>query len=171
MKNIIGNKHKRYYRRAVFRYYRAGFILCFIIMSSVLCALYSEKTSPEPAKQTKSIKVVEVEAVEDKYTKRGYAYCYDPIICIRDVGDELGMSNKDITTMVRIAKCESNYKPDAKNPNSTATGIFQIIIGTWDGNRCKGERWNFQDNIKCAWQIYQKRGTQPWISSSKCWDN
>lgn len=33
---------------------------------------------------------------------------------------------------VRIAKCESEFKYNAKNPNSSATGIFQYITGTWD---------------------------------------
>jgi len=80
------------------------------------------------------------------------------------------MANKDITTMIRIAKCESGFKPDAKNGSSTATGIFQIVIGTWDGNRCDGERWNYIDNIKCGWKIYKERGTQPWVSSINCWN-
>jgi hypothetical protein len=171
MKNIIGNKQKRYYRKAVFRYYRAGFVLCLILMALVYCATTFKTTvaSPNALESTISNPVVKVLAEEDKYTKRGYKYCYDPIICIRDVGEEMGFKNSDITTMVKIAKCESGFKANAKNPTSTATGIFQIIIGTWDGNKCLGERWDYEDNIKCGWQIYKLRGTQPWISSQGCW--
>lgn len=114
--------------------------------------------SPEPQKQT-----IEVKAIETPY-------CFDPITCIRDVGEDLGVENQDIMTMIRIAKCESGLRPGAKNPTSTATGIFQIIIGTWDGNKCEGERWDFQDNIKCAYKLYQSRGFQPWNASKHCWN-
>lgn len=172
MKNIIGNKQKRYYRKAVFRYYRAGFVLCLILMALIYCATTFKTTvaSPNALERTISNPVVKVLADEDKYTKRGYKYCFDPLVCIRDVGEEMGFSNRDITTMVRIAKCESGFKANAKNPTSTATGIFQIIIGTWDGNKCSGERWDYEDNIKCAWKIYKLRGTQPWVSSENCWN-
>jgi len=32
----------------------------------------------------------------------------------------------------KVLKCESNFKYDAKNPNSTAAGIAQWTIGTWN---------------------------------------
>lgn len=35
-----------------------------------------------------------------------------------------------------IAYKESNFKVDAKNSKSTATGLFQFILGTWN-NMCK----------------------------------
>jgi len=116
------------------------------------------KASPATHKQT-----IEVKAIETPY-------CFDPITCIRDVGEEFSVPNQDIMTMIRIARCESGLRPEAKNPTSTATGIFQIIIGTWDGNRCEGERWDFQDNIKCAYKLYQSRGFQPWNASKHCWN-
>ena len=138
--NLLGNKQKRTYRRYVFRYYRAGFVLCLIIVALVFCALSgnTQGATSNDIKEKVTHPVVQVSAEEDKYIKRGYVYCYDPIICIRDIGEDMGFSNEDITTMIRIAKCESGLKPNAKNPTSTATGIFQIIIGTWDGNKCLG---------------------------------
>lgn len=101
---------------------------------------------------------------------RGYEWCFDPIICIRDIGELMERPNEEIREMIRIAKCESGYRPDAKNGSSTATGVFQILIGTWESNKCTGERLNFEDNIWCAWKIYDKRGSQPWDSSRGCWN-
>lgn len=172
IKNLLGNSQKRTYRREIWRQ-RVGGVAwtLFILLFAFLIYNQNSKSSvSQPLSQTISNPIVEVKAQENKYTSRGYKYCYDPIVCIRDVGEELGMSNKDITTMIRIAKCESGFKPDAKNGSSTATGIFQVVIGTWDGNRCEGERWDFIDNIKCGWKIYQARGTQPWVSSQGCWN-
>lgn len=47
-----------------------------------------------------------------------------------------------------IAECESNFNQYAKNPNSTAKGIYQFISKTWT-NYCEGDVLNYQDNIKC----------------------
>ena len=139
-----------------------GFFMGTVIAVTLYRAFNEPKvtleTSPATQKQT-----IEVKAIETPY-------CFDPLVCIRDVGEDLGVPNQDIMTMIRIAKCESGLRPEAKNPNSTATGIFQIIIGTWDGNKCEGERWDFQDNIKCAYKLYQSRGFQPWNASKHCWN-
>ena len=34
---------------------------------------------------------------------------------------------------VNIIECESNWKPSARNPNSTAGGVFQFLQGTYHG--------------------------------------
>lgn len=52
-----------------------------------------------------------------------------------------------------IAQNESNFIPSAKNPKSSAQGIFQILIGTWKYYGCEGERLNYQDNTDCALHI------------------
>ena len=33
--------------------------------------------------------------------------------------------------MLAVAKCESNYDPNAINPRSSASGLFQFLPGTW----------------------------------------
>jgi len=96
-------------------------------------------------------------------------FCYDPIACIRDVGEELGVPNQDIMTMIRIAKAESSLNPRAKSPKSTASGLFQIVAGTWYSNDCVGDKWDYEDNTRCAYRIYQKRGFQPWNASKRVW--
>ncbi|HYD92578.1 MAG TPA: transglycosylase SLT domain-containing protein, partial [Flavobacterium sp.] len=76
---------------------------------------------------------------------------------------------EDAPMALRIAKCESNFNPKAKNRYSTASGVFQIIKGTWIGNRRAmgldtnlDLRFDAEENIKTAKFIYSKRGWQPW---------
>lgn len=71
--------------------------------------------------------------------------------------------------MLRVAKAESSFIPTAKNPDSSATGIFQILIGTWRAYGCTGSRTNAADNISCARKIYDAQGTTPWDSSKYKW--
>ena len=167
MKNM--DKRTRTYKRMSrwFNKYTLAAFAWGVLVGFYIGVILAQNTSPKALGTM--IKPEVAQATTDKYKERGYAYCYDPIICIRDVGEELGVPNQDIITMIKIARAESNFKPNAKNPNSTATGIFQIIIGTWDGNRCEGERWDFVDNIKCAYKLYKTRGFQPWNASRSKW--
>lgn len=75
----------------------------------------------------------------------------------------------DAPVMVRIAAAESSFIPTAKNPASTATGIFQILSGTFKSYKCDGVQSNASDNIACARKIYNKEGTAPWNSSKNVW--
>lgn len=109
-------------------------------------------------------KVKQVQAVEPPF-------CFDAISCIRDVGTSLGEPNDHIKTMVRIARAESNFRPYAKNSQSTASGVFQILWGTWNANNCQGSAFNFKDNVICAWRLHIARGFQPWNASKKVWSN
>jgi hypothetical protein len=96
---------------------------------------------------------------------------YDAITYIRCAGEKLGMSNKDIMKAIRIAKCESSFEQYAKNPNSTAKGIYQFIDSTWRANCLKdGNVYDFVNNIDCFWKIYKVQGDNPWLSSVKCWN-
>lgn len=170
MKNIIGNKQKRYYRRAVFRYYRAGFVLCLIIMALIYCAVFgnTQKTSPNALERTIINPVVKVSAEEDKYTKRGYKYCYDPLICIRDVGEEMGFSNRDIIIAINIARAESGLRTDAINLNTNKTadlGIFQIN-DVHSKRISREDRMDFVKNIKFAWTLRKEQGN--WNAWSVC---
>jgi len=129
-----------------------GFLFGIVVNKTAYDLFYKK---PE-AKQTPTASIAKpVEANETPY-------CYDPIACIRDVGEELGRDNKTIMTMIRIAQKESGMNPRAKNPKSSASGLFQIIAGTWYSNDCVGDKWNFEDNIRCAYKIQECRGFQPW---------
>lgn len=139
-----------------------GLIAGIILGKTLWDSAHPNKTLLNPLGQTIIPKPEIVQAKE-------IPYCYDPITCIRDIGEELGEPNSDIMTMIRIARAESNFKPRAKNPKSTASGIFQIIAGTWYSNDCVGDKWDFKDNIKCAWKLHQVRGFQPWDASKSKW--
>jgi hypothetical protein len=99
-------------------------------------------------------------------------YCYDAISCIRDVGEEMGFSNSNILTMIKIAKCESGYREDAINKNTNGTidrGIFQL--NSIHKNISNADAFTFESNIKYAWNMFKAQGTNPWNSSIKCWSN
>lgn len=84
--------------------------------------------------------------------------------------------------MLEIAYCESGVQtvddcygpinPNAKNPTSSASGVFQITKATWIGDSrytCTGDIFNEDDNIACARKIYDARGVQPWNASKHKW--
>ena len=56
-------------------------------------------------------------------------YTQDEIIdIIYAAADEYGQSRR---AMLRVARCESLLDPDAINPYSNASGLFQFLPGTW----------------------------------------
>jgi soluble lytic murein transglycosylase-like protein len=66
-----------------------------------------------------------------------------------------------------VAHAESCFNPLAKNPNSTAGGIFQYIDSTWKGY-CQGDKYNADDNIRCATKMLaEKGGIAHWEASRK----
>ena len=71
--------------------------------------------------------------------------------------------------MLEVAKAESGLNPKAKNPNSSATGIFQILTGTWKHFNCEGEPMNAEDNIVCAKKILEGQGLGAWQESYPLW--
>lgn len=112
----------------------------------------------KPLSQT--IEVKPIEAKENKYQARGYAYCFDPITCIRDIGEEMGFSNQDIITAIKIGKCESGLRPDAMNKNKNGTfdlGVMQI--NDVHGKRInRQDRLDFEKNIRFAWTLRKEQG-------------
>lgn len=77
----------------------------------------------------------------------------EPLTIPDMIRKEARLAGHDPEVMVRIAEAESTFRPAARNPDSSATGVFQIIIGTWNWLDCTGERTNAKDNIKCAMAI------------------
>ncbi len=67
---------------------------------------------------------------------------------------------EDPGTAIRVASCESGLRPWARNPTSTATGLFQILggpTGVWS-------------NTLLAHRMYRERGWEPWTASETCWN-
>lgn len=69
----------------------------------------------EPLPEPEQLKVVQKEeSMQDLITR---------------ISNELGF---DARVALRIASCESGFKPAIKNRTSSATGLFQFTDGTWD---------------------------------------
>lgn len=69
--------------------------------------------------------------------------------------------------MHKIAKCESGLNPNAKNPTSSATGVFQIMSSVHGVSQRMLK--DYKINIAVAKKLYDEQGTNPWISSINCW--
>ncbi len=76
----------------------------------------------------------------------------------------------------RIALCESGNDPLAKNPDSTASGHFQFIRGSWEwyGRQAWGslegrDMFDWHDNTELAYWVAQRYGYAPSGASRTCW--
>jgi LysM repeat protein len=80
----------------------------------------------------------------------------------------------DADTLDVIAHCESGGNPLAKNPSSSASGLFQIVNGTWAAYG----GLQFAPTARSATAAQQRivaerilaaEGTSPWNPSKSCW--
>lgn len=94
----------------------------------------------------------------------------DPIILL--IRSEAKAAGVDPSLAVRVAECESGVNPEAKNPTSTATGLYQFLESTWRhiGAETKGlDRRNPEDNL--AMFLKHFPGSPGWWAESQhCWD-
>ena len=74
---------------------------------------------------------------------------------INEIKRQAAVYNINEKTALRIAKCESGYNRYARNPHSTAKGVYQFINGTWRGY-CSGDVFDHKANIKCFMEQYPK---------------
>lgn len=76
---------------------------------------------------------------------------------------------------VAIAKCESGLYPKAKAKTSSASGLFQFILGTWEwtmkemGEPTDLDRFDPHNNIEAALFLLSKGGESHWSESEPCW--
>jgi hypothetical protein len=91
---------------------------------------------------------------------------------------ETGDSNAPTGILRAIAGCESGGAPDApinytaQNPESTASGGFQIEQGTWNNFAGYTEAKYAPPYIQNekGEQLFAEEGTRPWTASEACWD-
>ena len=75
----------------------------------------------------------------------------------------------DCDTALRIARCESGYRPDAVSWDGTSFGVMQLYAPVWAGvfpdfwSQWMDAEWN----IARGWEIYVRAGYsfRPWA----CW--
>ena len=75
----------------------------------------------------------------------------------------------------RIINCESGGDPKAKNPSSSASGLFQFIDSTW---RAYGgsefaptaREATAEQQYIVAERAYADAGLRPWYASRSCWE-
>lgn len=75
-----------------------------------------------------------------------------------------------------IGQCESGHNLKAKNKNSSASGEYQFIKGSWKhyGLELWGDDFYdkdvfSEDNKELARYVYDKYGNKPWLESRPCW--
>lgn len=66
----------------------------------------------------------------------------------------------DVDTALCLMWHESRGNPDAKNPNSSAAGLFQILDFWWDAYG--GDRYLPADNVAMAARIKREQGWSAW---------
>jgi len=60
-----------------------------------------------------------------------------------------------------VIQCESRFNPAAKNPHSTASGLFQFLRSTWD-QWGEGSVFDAGQNVKAAALMVQHYEDQSW---------
>lgn len=71
--------------------------------------------------------------------------------------------------MVKVARCESGLRPDAKGPTNDH-GLYQIHVPTHKANLDGVDLYDPKENIAFARKLYDANGLQPWKASKHCWD-
>lgn len=81
----------------------------------------------------------------------------------------------DVGLALRVIACESGGRPGAKNPVSTASGLFQHLGSLWN-TRSAQAGWAGSDvfdpvaNVAvAAWLVYDHGGWSHWSPSGGCW--
>lgn len=89
---------------------------------------------------------------------------------INAAADEFGVSR---SMMHAIAKCESGYNPNAKNPRSSASGLFQHLARYWPARAEAvgmpgASVFDPVANARAAALMMSEQGSQPWYPSRHC---
>lgn len=77
---------------------------------------------------------------------------------------KVGFPENDLVTMVAVCSAESGRRVEAKNPNSSASGLLQIL---WSVHRQYDQRKLLSDaeyNLKAGLDIYKSQGKRAWVA-------
>ncbi len=74
----------------------------------------------------------EAETIAEWINDRDCLPRYDSSLYVEcAIADAAAAYGLDRAMLADLAWCESRHEPDARNPRSTATGLFQFLTGTW----------------------------------------
>jgi len=85
----------------------------------------------------------------------------------------------DTPILARIAYCESKFKQFDNQGNTLRGEVTPKDLGVMQineyfhgdtANTLGIDLYTLKGNLEYAMWLYEKEGTQPWISSQKCWD-
>lgn len=83
-------------------------------------------------------------------------------------------ASEDVPWAMRVIRCESHGDPSARNPHSTASGLFQHLRTYWSERSGKAG-WSEADifdpeaNVAVAAWLYYHGGPSHWNASRGCW--
>ncbi|MDH3248587.1 MAG: lytic transglycosylase domain-containing protein [Acidimicrobiia bacterium] len=81
----------------------------------------------------------------------------------------------DVARALAVISCESSGDPDAKNPRSSASGLFQHLGRFWPERSVKAglpgvDIFDPSANVAvAAWLVYEGGGWSHWNPSRHCW--
>lgn len=162
---LLNKAHKKYiaYIRASFVGIICGFYLFFVVIApSQSSAIKTDEASNLTSGITEPT-ITNTPKIPD-----------NPLDYIRWKGQKEGYDDYTISGFIRLARVESGFKLDqyAKNPKSTAKGIYQFIDSTWR-HYCleDGNVYDWKDNIDCFYKVLKvdgyPKGLNHWATSLK----
>src|SRR3989344_3616632 len=84
----------------------------------------------------------------------------------------------DIPIMVEIARCESKFRHFGKNGSVLRGEIVREDVGVMQVNEYYHKKtavklgldlYSIEGNVAYSRYLFEKEGTTPWLSSSRCW--
>jgi hypothetical protein len=88
---------------------------------------------------------------------------------------EAHFAPEDVTRALAVISCESSGDPNAKNPRSSASGLFQHLGRFWPERSVKAgvpgaDIFDPTANVTvAAWLVYEGGGWSHWNPSRHCW--
>lgn len=85
---------------------------------------------------------------------------------------------EDVPIMAEVARCESRFRHFGKGGDIIRGEVNRLDVGVMQINEHYHKRtalnlgynlYSLDGNLEYARYLYGESGTQPWISSSKCW--
>lgn len=73
---------------------------------------------------------------------------------------------EDVDLALRIIDCESGGNPKAKNPHSTASGLFQHLRMWWGG---VFDPFDPEQSVEHGARLFYDGGVAHWNASRACW--